>query len=151
MNKPLEKLNAKYPELYNWLKEISRYSLVDKFIQPDYKNGIHVFIYTHNYRYSIKAKLPSKEERTCKHCKSVNTRKLDTGDTAERIIGCLECGGNNESFWGYLGCTVTARKPRAGEDWVRGNDLADGAYCKETWRKIKDDIISYELVKIIKK
>lgn len=50
----------------------------------------------------------------------------------------------------YLGCTVTSRKPRAGEDWNRGNDLPDGKYNKETWDKIKDAILAYELVKVSK-
>ncbi len=50
----------------------------------------------------------------------------------------------------YFGCLVSNRKPRAGEDWDRGNDLGDGKFNKKTWNKIKNDIISYELVKIIK-
>ena len=33
-------------------------------------------------------------------------------------------GASNESS--YLGCVAQARKPRAGEDWTRGSDLADG-------------------------
>ena len=51
---------------------------------------------------------------------------------------------------GYLGCQVSSRKPRAGEDWTRGNDLPDGPFCRETWEKIKGAIIAYELVKIAK-
>ena len=47
----------------------------------------------------------------------------------------------------YLGCTVSKRKPRAGEDWTRGNDLPDGKFSRETWERIKDSIIQYELVK----
>jgi hypothetical protein len=50
----------------------------------------------------------------------------------------------------YLGCTVSKRKPRAGEDWTRGNDLPDGSFNRQTWERIKDSIIQYELVKIIK-
>ena len=52
---------------------------------------------------------------------------------------------------GYMGCVVSCRKPRAGEDWTRGNDLPDGAYCYETWIKIKNAIIKHELVKVAKK
>lgn len=48
----------------------------------------------------------------------------------------------------YLGATASCRTPRAGEDWTRGNDLADGAFSKETWNKILADIVGYELVKI---
>ena len=46
----------------------------------------------------------------------------------------------------YLGCIASSRKPRAGEDWTRGNDLADGELSLETWNKILADIVSYELV-----
>lgn len=48
----------------------------------------------------------------------------------------------------YLGATASSRTPRAGEDWTRGNDLADGEFSKETWHKILADIVGYELVKI---
>lgn len=51
----------------------------------------------------------------------------------------------------YFGCQVSDRKPRAGEDWNRGNDLPDGKFTWQTWDKIKNAIISYELVKIAKK
>ena len=46
---------------------------------------------------------------------------------------------------GYLGCQVSARKARAGEDWIRGNDLPDGDFNEDTWRKILYSIINYEL------
>ncbi len=46
----------------------------------------------------------------------------------------------------YLGCQVSARKTRAGEDWVRGNDLPDGKFNKKTWDRIIYAIVSYELV-----
>lgn len=57
-----------------------------------------------------------------------------------------------KEFYGpdYLGCTVTTRKPRAGENWNRGRDLADGPFTEETWERIKNDIIAYELVRIAK-
>lgn len=45
----------------------------------------------------------------------------------------------------YLGCQVETRKPRPGEDWNRGNDLADGNFSEETWLSILKDIIAYEL------
>lgn len=51
----------------------------------------------------------------------------------------------------YLGLQVSSRKPRAGEDWTRGNDLPDGKFNEKTWNRIKNAIISYELVKIAKK
>ena len=49
---------------------------------------------------------------------------------------------------GYLGCSVSARKPRAGEEWLRGNDLPDGPFNKSTWDKILNAIVSYELVRL---
>lgn len=117
-DKPFNVMRAKCPELLEWLKEISRYSRVEKFILPDYKNGIHIYLYTHNYKYSISARPPGVD---------IKGEEKDT----------------------YLGCTATTRKPRAGEDWNRGNDLADGKYCIETWRRIVNDIVSYELVKVV--
>jgi len=118
---PFKVIKAECLEMYKWLKEISRYSKVEDFVLPDYKNGIRVYFYTKENCYSIKVKIP-----------------MPNDDSSE----------NNN--YGYLGCTVQTRKPRAGEDWNRGNDLANGKYCKETWDKIKNDIISYELVKIVK-
>ncbi len=49
---------------------------------------------------------------------------------------------------GYLGCQVNCRKARAGEDWVRGNDLPDGKFNKATWDRILRTVINYELVKL---
>ena len=49
---------------------------------------------------------------------------------------------------GYLGCVATSREARAGEDWLRGNDLPDGDMSEETWHRIKDGILKYELVPI---
>lgn len=50
----------------------------------------------------------------------------------------------------YLGCIAKSRKPRAGEDWVRGSDLADGELTAGTFIKILGDIVAYELVKVHK-
>ena len=50
----------------------------------------------------------------------------------------------------YLGCQVSTRKPRAGEDWTRGNDLPDGPFEKDTWDKILNAIVCYEVVKLSK-
>ena len=49
---------------------------------------------------------------------------------------------------GYLGCIASSRKPRAGEEHTRGNDLPDGPLDENTWRKILYSIVGYELVKI---
>lgn len=50
----------------------------------------------------------------------------------------------------YLGCQVSSRKTRAGEDWTRGNDLPDGPINSETWFMILNAIINYELVELSK-
>jgi hypothetical protein len=47
---------------------------------------------------------------------------------------------------GYLGCIASARMPRAGEDWTRGNDLPDGPFTIETWHRILTAILAFELV-----
>jgi len=47
---------------------------------------------------------------------------------------------------GYLGCQVSSRKKRAGESWTRGNDLPDGPFTRETWERIKNDMIGWEIV-----
>lgn len=55
---------------------------------------------------------------------------------------------HNQQSGGYLGAQGGSRKPRAGETWTRGNDLADGPFSKDTWERIKNDIISFELVRL---
>jgi hypothetical protein len=50
----------------------------------------------------------------------------------------------------YLGCQVSTRRMRAGEDWVRGNDLPDGEFTKKTWDDIIGAVVRYELVKLSK-
>lgn len=57
------------------------------------------------------------------------------------IITAVERGTDD----GYLGCGVSTRKFRAGEDWHRGNDLPDGPFTSETLEQIKNGIIAYEL------
>lgn len=48
----------------------------------------------------------------------------------------------------YMKCDLESLEPEPGEDWLRGRDLSDGDYNIDTWGKIKDDIISHELVKL---
>lgn len=49
---------------------------------------------------------------------------------------------------GYLSCGASTRKMRPGEDWVRGNDLPDGPFNKNTWDSIIQAIVKYELVQL---
>jgi len=71
--------------------------------------------------------------------------KLYTNDHSYGISARPPIGGKDD---GYLGCIASSRKPRAGEEWTRGSDLADGPFCRGTWLKILGDIVGYELVKI---
>lgn len=66
-------------------------------------------------------------------------------DTGWQHIAILYTATDREDQ-GYLGCIASNRYPRLGEHWRRGNDLPDGPLTRETWEKIKDAIISYELV-----
>jgi hypothetical protein len=50
-----------------------------------------------------------------------------------------------EGDLGYLGCTASTRKPRVGESWTRGRDLADGIYSEQTWINILCDIVGHEM------
>lgn len=69
-----------------------------------------------------------------------------TDTNSYSIVGSVEDDGHT-----YLGCTASSRKPRAGEDWTRGSDLADGDLSLETWNSILGDIVAYELVRVYKK
>ncbi len=50
----------------------------------------------------------------------------------------------------YLGCQVSTRKMRPGEDWFRGNDLPDGPINRKTWDRILRGIVNYELILLSK-
>lgn len=51
----------------------------------------------------------------------------------------------------YLGCIATCRCWEPGEQHHRGNDLHDGDFSRETWRRIMRDILAHELVEVTKK
>jgi hypothetical protein len=53
---------------------------------------------------------------------------------------------DRENDPGYIGCQSSIRKPYVGEDHTRGRDLSDGKFTRETWNKIKDDIIKSEIL-----
>ena len=65
----------------------------------------------------------------------------------EYIIRAIE----RENGKNYLGCIVDNRAPWPGEKHTRGNDLADGDLCQQTWMSILTDIISLELIEIPKR
>lgn len=71
--------------------------------------------------------------------------KLYTANNAFQITA-VEHDGDRPN---YLGCTSSARRPRAGEHWHRGSDLADGPLEFETWHRIVCQIVSYEKIKVV--
>ncbi|WP_341702618.1 hypothetical protein [Ferrovibrio sp.] len=76
---------------------------------------------------------------------------LYTDNNRYHITAMWEAASHDEpTHRGYLGCGAEARRPRAGEDWTRGSDLADGDISRKTWNYILSDIISYEMVKVHK-
>ena len=111
-----------FPELKDWLKKISRFGKFEDFI----------FISDYKERESIRFQIFTKEyQYFIKAC----------------APGIAKDGGEKDT---YLGCIGQCRKPRAGEDWTRGRNLADGAYCEETWNEIANDILAFELVKVVR-
>ena len=80
---------------------------------------------------------------------------LDTKDVGENRFNCRLYTGENcynisgnksiDNNKSYLGCTVSARKNRVGENWNRGRDLPDGEYSKKTFDAIVRRIVAFEL------
>lgn len=65
-------------------------------------------------------------------------------------ISAVFRGKNAKKSNMWFGCTAMTRKPRAGEDWARGNDLPDGDFDRKTWDEIKCGILKYELLYLSK-
>ena len=122
-NSALLLLQNEFSDLGEWIKPLCRFNKIEDFVIADHKEDrLHLKIYTKDHSYNISARLPE-------------VNKLGKGEMI--------------SVDGYLGCISQTRKPRAGEDWNRGNDLADGSYSKETFEEIVHDILAYELVKVV--
>lgn len=117
---------SKIDQLKQWVKdEICRYGRFEKFVKVIDEPGVPAKRGDSEHRFTFR----------------IYTETHSYGITAI----------DRDKDEGYLGCTVSTRKPRAGEDWTRGNDLADGPFTKETWQEIKNDIIAYELIKLAPK
>ena len=69
--------------------------------------------------------------------------RMYTAEHRYTIVAVVKQDGHT-----YLGCQASTRKPRAGEDHTRGNDLPDGGFNHDTWLKIVHAIVAYELVKL---
>lgn len=112
------------PDMAIWLKWIVRYGNVDS----------QVLIYWNlNKRSNITEDDEEKLRFTC----------VFYTDTHKYSISGYQPTVMNPD--GYLGCVASTRKPRAGEDWNRGNDLPDGKYCEKTFNNIVRGILAYEL------
>ncbi len=126
---PLNALPQAYNEVVSWLSEICRSNKIEDHVvcyHNLHDDSYNFHFYTKEHRYNIKARPYSSKQSMFRDGKTI--------------------GESNSAP--YLGCTVQTRKPRAGEDWNRGNDLPDGIYSRATWDKIRNAIIAYELVKI---
>ena len=59
--------------------------------------------------------------------------------TRDSVIGVVVHLPTEKRPQGYIGATASSRAPNPGETWTRGNDLADGPYCRETWDRVVAD------------
>lgn len=116
----LDRLKKEWPDLHGWLIELARGT-------GNATDRFNILFTTH-----------------------VSASRVEilfyTRDHCYRIVATV---GGHKGEKGYLGATVMTRKPRAGEDWERGNDLHDGRRTKETWDKILLDVLRYEMVRVM--
>jgi hypothetical protein len=55
-----------------------------------------------------------------------------------------------EATEGFLGCVAKCRKPRAGEEIHRGNQVFKGPLNEEAWNQLLAAIVRYESVEVFK-
>jgi len=110
-----------FPELVGWLIQIVPYRQIEK------------YVYISDYKDSLDEKRIVVRLYTKNYYYPIHVIKPKNGKSK-----------------GYLGAYVQNRKPRAGEEWTRGNDLPDGECNNETWNDIKNGILKYEFVKVVK-
>ena len=115
-------LKSELPEMCNWFADLNRFggNLIDATV-------IEVL----NLEGPIRVRISLFTER---HKYAIVVKKAHVTEAVEE--------------GGYLGATVNKRASRAGEDWTRGSDLADGSYSEDTWKKILADIVAYEMVRL---
>ncbi len=130
MNKATK--SSKYPwqrEFMGWLSDIIPWAKIKEYVQ--FKGGIP--------EDWVKGKMgPFNVDVRTEHDSTVISVRIFTKNHSYNIVA-------KEN---YLGCTMSKRKYRAGEDWTRGHDLPDGKFNDSTWRNIKLAIIRTELVKV---
>lgn len=125
-------MSSKINFIDQFKKDISKYlpsSMVDIYNHPDIENMDNIDIVTDE-----NSEIATDEKDCFRICVYTDINRYTIVCTSD----------------GYLGCTASSRKPRAGEDWPRGNDLPDGEYGHETWFEIIRAILSYEMVRVQK-
>ena len=116
-------------QFMEWLKEIVPWEKIREYVQ--FKGGIP--------EDWVKGKMgPFNVDTRVEYDPNCISIRIFTKDHLYNIVAKI----------GYLGCTMSNRKGRAGEDWTRGHDLPDGKFTDSTWNKIKLAILKTEFVKI---
>jgi hypothetical protein len=141
--------------------KIEQHAIIDRIAasSPGGETELRLRIWTDTHRYSIGARAPAlhkvraegqpiqRQKLSISEIENLMSRQdkfveLDPDGFAAVSDAATVLDG------GYLGCIAVNRKARAGEEWERGSDLADGPLTEETWRKILSDIVSYEMVRV---
>lgn len=123
-------LKDRYPILFGWLDEMLRgwnlYHNILMIESIDPPNGpvnasvrLNLFLFTKKFRFRITVRPP----------------RADSSKLLAR-----------DQDAGYIGASSLTRWARAGEDWMRGNDLTDGPFTKDVFDAIMRDIVRWELV-----
>ena len=116
-------------QFMDWLKEICPWEKTKEYVQ--FKGGIP--------EDWVKGKMgPVNVDVKVEHDLNTISIRVFTKDHLYNIVA-------KET---YLGCVMSNRKGRAGEDWTRGHDLPDGKFTYSTWQYIKNAILRTELVKV---
>lgn len=116
-------------QFMEWLKEIVPWEKIREYVQ--FKGGVPADW--------VKGKMgPFNVDTKIEHDPDTISVRVFTKDHLYNIVAKA----------GYLGCTMSNRKGRAGEDWTRGHDLPDGKCNRSTWDKIKLAILKTELVRV---
>ena len=114
--------------LKTWLSEIYPPEQIDRGIMVDVpKRRVVAKIWTATNEYTITAVILAADPEAVD---DVRRCRLENPDDALAAS--------------YFGAASVSRFQRPGETWNRGNDLPDGRFSAETWRKILAGIVRYE-------
>jgi hypothetical protein len=111
-----------------WLSEIYPPEQVNRCIMVDApKRRIVAKIWTATNEHTITAALQAADPEAVD-----DVRRCRLGNSEDALAAS------------YLGAASVSRLQRPGETWNRGNDLPDGRFSAETWRRILAGIVRYE-------